>query len=164
IVARDRPGLLAFIAAALAASRLEVHAAEIHSRVRADGDVEAVDLFWVRDRAEGVDAVERALPKLRRDLDDALTGRRSGAELVERRRSARALWHTPSVVTQVGVDDRGSHRYSIIEVSTRDRPGLLFAISQAIFALGLTIAVAKINTEGTRVADVFYVRDRKSVV
>jgi [protein-PII] uridylyltransferase len=40
---------------------------------------------------------------------------------------------------------------------TRDRPGLLFTLSRTFHALGLTIGVAKINTEGTRVLDVFYV-------
>ena len=42
---------------------------------------------------------------------------------------------------------------------TRDRPGLLYAIADALYRLGLVIAVAKINTEGTRVADVFYVSE-----
>jgi len=42
---------------------------------------------------------------------------------------------------------------------TRDRPGLLYAIADALYRLGLVIAVAKINTEGTRVADVFYVNE-----
>ncbi len=41
----------------------------------------------------------------------------------------------------------------------RDRPGLLFAVSDALHQLGLSIAVAKINTEGMRVADVFYVTE-----
>src|SRR5262249_38227964 len=49
VVAADRPGLLAAITAAITASRLEVHAAQIHSRQLADGQVQAVDLFWVRD-------------------------------------------------------------------------------------------------------------------
>jgi [protein-PII] uridylyltransferase len=48
----------------------------------------------------------------------------------------------------------------VIEVTTQDRPGLLFAISSALFDLGLGIVVAKINTEGARVADVFYVSER----
>ena len=33
-------------------------------------------------------------------------------------------------------------------------------MSDALYRLGLSIAVAKINTEGMRVADVFYVRER----
>ncbi|RYE89778.1 MAG: HD domain-containing protein, partial [Myxococcales bacterium] len=48
VAADDRPGLLAGIAAALAASRLEVHGAQILSHPLADGRMQAVDLFWVR--------------------------------------------------------------------------------------------------------------------
>ena len=47
----------------------------------------------------------------------------------------------------------------MIEVVARDRPGLLFEISEALHGLRLSISVAKINTEGSRVADVFYVRE-----
>ena len=61
---------------------------------------------------------------------------------------------------QVSIEDRASPRHTVIEVLARDRPGLLFALSDALYRLGLSIAVAKINTEGMRVADVFYVSDQ----
>jgi [protein-PII] uridylyltransferase len=159
IVAPDRPGLLAAITAAFAASRLEIHAAQIHSRTLADGSVEAVDLFWVRDRAEGVEAVARAIPKLKRDVDAVLSGAVLATELAHKRGSARGMRGTPSVTNKVVVDPGASSRHTVIEVTTRDRPGLVFAIADAIYRLGLTIVVAKINTEGTRVADVFYVSE-----
>jgi len=63
------------------------------------------------------------------------------------------------VETQVSIDDRGSQRHGIIEVITRDRPGVLYALANALHELRLSISLAKINTEGTRVADVFYVTD-----
>src|SRR5262249_47292132 len=66
---------------------------------------------------------------------------------------------TPKVGIQVSLDDRASPRHTVIEVLARDRPGLLFAVSDALHRLGLSIAVAKINTEGMRVADVFYVSE-----
>ena len=159
VVAADRPGLLAGITAALAASRLEVHAAQIHSRATASGQIQAVDLFWVRDRGDGVGGVERSIPKLVRDMQAILSGQIDGAELVRQRRSALRERATPPVRTQIAIDDRASPRHTVIEVLTRDRPGLLFAVSDALYRLGLTIAVAKINTEGTRVADVFYVSE-----
>jgi len=160
VIASDRPGLLAAITAALAASRLEVHAAQINSRQLEGGAVEAVDLFWVRDRAEGVEGVARALTGLVRDLDAVIDGRTTTAELAERRgKSAIGARATPRVKTQVAIDDRASPRHTVIEVLTRDRLGVLHAISEALYRLGLTIAVAKINTEGTRVADVFYVSE-----
>ena len=42
---------------------------------------------------------------------------------------------------------------------TRDRPGVLCALAEALHELGFSIATAKINTEGARVADVFYLTD-----
>jgi [protein-PII] uridylyltransferase len=160
VIAADRPGLLASITAALAASRLEVHAAQINSRILADGSIEAVDLFWVRDRGEGVEGVARALSGLVRDLDAVIVGRVTPAELAHKRgRTALSGRATPAVRTQVSIDDRASPRHTVIEVLTRDRPGLLHAVSDALYRLGLSIAVAKINTEGTRVADVFYVSE-----
>jgi [protein-PII] uridylyltransferase len=159
VVARDRPGLLAAITAALAASRLTVHAAQIHSRRNGDG-VQAVDLFWVRDRGDGIEGVARALPKLGRDIRAVLAGEISAADLAQNRGGASARERrSPRVTPQVSIDDRASPRHTVIEVLARDRPGLLFALSDALHRLGLSIAVAKINTEGTRVADVFYVSD-----
>ena len=160
VIARDRPGLLAVITAALAASRLEVHAAQIHTRAVAGGEVQAVDLFWVRDRGEGASGVARSLPKLERDLAAILAGEASPTELAGRRRASfRAERSSPKVKIQVAVDDRASPRHTVIEVVARDRPGLLFAISEAMHGLRLSISVAKINTEGSRVADVFYVSE-----
>ncbi|HMJ12914.1 MAG TPA: [protein-PII] uridylyltransferase [Polyangiaceae bacterium] len=160
VVARDRPGLLAAISAALSASRLEVYAAQINSRRLPDGSLQAVDLFWVRDRVEGVQAVTAALPKLELDLLKVIVGQVAPEELLKRRRSSR--WSerpAPPVQTEVIVDNRASARHTVIEVITRDRPGLLYTLSRAFHELGLTIAIAKINTEGARVADVFYVSE-----
>ncbi len=159
VVAQDRPGLLAAITAALAASRLEVHGAQIHSRVTASG-VQAVDLFWVRDRGEGLEGVARALPKLTRDIGRVLAGEIGATELARLRGGSLKERSAPKVPIQVSIDDRASPRQTVIEVLARDRPGLLFAVSDALYRLGLSITVAKINTEGMRVADVFYVREQ----
>jgi [protein-PII] uridylyltransferase len=159
VVTGDRPGLLAAIAAAIAASRLEVHAAQIHSRPLPGGGVQAVDLFWVRDRAGGAEGVERALPKLESDLRNLLAGVVTPEELALPRTSPWSERPSPTITTEVSIDNRASSGHSVIEVLTRDRPGLLFTLAQALYELGLTIAVAKINTEGNRVADVFYVNE-----
>jgi [protein-PII] uridylyltransferase len=159
VVAGDRPGLLAAITAALVASRLEVHAAQINSRALTDGRVQAVDLFWVRDRAGGAAAVERVLPKLDHDLHTVITGAVTPRDLAVQHTSPWSERPSPPVATEVSVDNRASSRHTVIEVLTKDRPGLLFTLSQALHELGLTIAIAKINTEGNRVADVFYVTE-----
>jgi [protein-PII] uridylyltransferase len=159
VVTEDRPGLLAAIAAAMVASKLEVHAAQIHTRRMGDGALQAVDVFWVRDRSDGADGVERSLPKLERDLRNVVAGIVTPRNLATQRTSRWSERPSPNVPTEVSIDDRGSSQHTVIEVLTKDRPGLLFTLAQAMHELSLTIHLAKINTEGTRVADVFYVSE-----
>ncbi len=162
VVARDRPGLLARIAAALAASRLEVSAAHVSTRVVDDQEREAVDVFFVRDPSGDEGAVARKLATVERDLVALCEDRASASELVAERLGSRATWasrRTPDVPTQIVFDERTSPRHTIIEVFTKDRPGLLFRLSRALEESGLVIALSKINTEGTKVADVFYVQE-----
>jgi len=160
IIAGDRPGLLAAMTAAIAASRLEVHKAQIHSRTMPDGSVQAVDLFWVRDRVNGAEGAARAMAKLDRDLVSVISGQVNPRDLAAARGSSPwAERPAPAVTTEVSIDHRASASQTVIEILTRDRPGLLFALANALHQLGLSIAVAKINTEGHRVADVFYVTE-----
>jgi [protein-PII] uridylyltransferase len=159
VVTGDRPGLLAAITAAIVASRLEVHAAQIHTRRMGDGSFQAVDVFWVRDRSDGAEGVERSLPKIERDLANVIAGAVTPENLATQRTSRWSERPSPQVITEVLIDNRGSAEHTVIEVLTKDRPGLLFKLAQAMHELSLTIHVAKINTEGTRVADVFYVSE-----
>jgi [protein-PII] uridylyltransferase len=158
VVTPDRPGLLASISAAISANGLDVHAAQVHSRRLGDGTVQAVDLFWITDRLQGADGFELALEKLQADLRKVIGGSVTPEDLMRKRASGRLSERpAPPVATEVSLDNRTSSTHTVVEVVTRDRPGLLFTLSRTFHALGLTIGVAKINTEGTRVIDVFYV-------
>jgi [protein-PII] uridylyltransferase len=124
--------------------------------------VEAVDLFWVRDRDGGVDGVDTALGRLARDLENVCSGKLDAAELLRTRTGSSSPWRerpSPAVPTEVLVDDRASPRHTVVEVFAKDSVGLLYRLANALHGLGLSIALSKINTEGTRVADVFYVRE-----
>jgi [protein-PII] uridylyltransferase len=161
VVAEDRPGLLARIAAAIAAGRLEVLAAQVYSR-QVRGGSEAVDLFWVRDRTEGPEAAVRGMPRLERDLREVCSGAVDAEALVKQRTGGGSAWRerpTPAVLTEIGIDDRASPRHTVVEVFAKDRPGLLYTLARALHELGLSIALSKINTEGNKVADVFYVNE-----
>jgi [protein-PII] uridylyltransferase len=159
VVAADRPGLLGSIAAAITSSRLEVLTAEVYSHP-VGAEREALDLFWVRDRDGGTEGVEEAMQTLQRDLEDVCSGRVSPADLLRRRTGSESPWRerpSPAVPTEILFDHRASPRRTVIEVYAKDRPGLLYTLANALHELGLTITLSKINTEGTRVADVFYV-------
>jgi [protein-PII] uridylyltransferase len=65
----------------------------------------------------------------------------------------------PQVATAVTFDVEGSDHYTLIEVSTQDGIGVLFAITHTLYRLGCLIHLAKISTVLHHVYDVFYVSD-----
>jgi [protein-PII] uridylyltransferase len=169
VVAADAPGLLARIAAAITASRLEVLGAQVYSRATGAAgapararETEAVDLFWVRDARGNADGVAQAMPRLVRDLERVCAEETSADELLRERIGKTSPWRerpSPAVLSEVVVDDRASPNHTVVEVFAKDRPGLLYSLARAMHGLGLGIALSKINTEGTKVADVFYVNE-----
>jgi len=158
VVADDRPGLLAMITATLRRGRLELRSAQVYSWVGQDGRSRSLDIFWVRGPEEsGGD--EELLPKLERELERILSGAVDPAEL-ERRALAGARYHRARKThfpTTVHIDNQSSSNHTVVEVITQDRPALLFCLANALQQVGLSIWFAKINTEGERVVDVFYV-------
>ncbi|AKF07123.1 [protein-PII] uridylyltransferase [Sandaracinus amylolyticus] len=165
VVTDDRPGLLADVAAVLASSRLDITTAQIHTRPRAGSHDEAFDVFQVRrtGAAEGEPVDRELVSRIQKDLEDLVTGRVSAKDLLARR-AAPPAWarkHMPAVKTEILVDDDVSPRFTVIDVFTRDRVGLLHAIARTLHEQGLSIALSKVTTEGERVADVFYVTDER---
>jgi [protein-PII] uridylyltransferase len=61
---------------------------------------------------------------------------------------------------RVVVDNSSSEHFTVIDVFSHDRPGLLYTLSRRIFELGLSVELAKIATHLDQVVDVFYVTDR----
>ncbi len=159
-IADDRPGLLAMITATLAAARFKVISAQVYSWIDSFGRTRALDLFWVRG-GETTDSVTGSMARLDRDFNRLLSMELSPSELVTGgvRRSRLSDRPTPKVPTEVNIDNRCATDHSVIEVTTKDQAGLLFWLANTLQHLDLQISLAKINTEGTQVADVFYVTD-----
>jgi [protein-PII] uridylyltransferase len=158
-IADDRPGLLAMITATLTAARFKVISAQVYSWVDQFGRLRALDLFWVRG-GETAETVMSGIGRLERDFSRLVGRELSPAELVTG--GGRSGWSdrpTPKVQTEVNIDNRCATRHSVIEITTKDQLGLLFWLSNTLQHLNLQISLAKINTEGTQVADVFYVTD-----
>ena len=160
VVAEDRPGLLAMIAATIAAAHVEIVAAQIYSFSDADGTPRALDLFWLH-AGDRVRTGRTLSTRIEKELTRLLAGDIQFADLFGAA-AARARGYvrpSPKVATRVSFDNRGATSDTIIEVTTKDRVGLLYELANALQQFGLVISLAKINTEGTQVADVFYVTE-----
>jgi [protein-PII] uridylyltransferase len=161
VITRDDliPGIFSKIAGVLAVMGLQVLEAQIVTR----RDNVVVDTFRVSDQDyAGAPPVER-LEEVSRAIRSVLLGETTVEALMGRYRRLDQSRRLPTArqSTEVQVDNETSDRATIIEVFTDDRQGLLYVITRAIFALGLSVQQARISTRLDQVADVFYVTDSK---
>lgn len=157
VCAKDQPGLFASITGVLVVMGLDILSARIHTR--RDGLI--LDVFRISHLGCKEVVMEPGRwSRMELTLDRVLKGEVDVAELVAKsgrpfflRRSA------PRVPTLIEVDNDASDDFTIIEVYTQDRMGILFTIAYRLYQLGLSIYLAKISTNVDQVADVFYVAD-----
>lgn len=153
VVAPDTLGLLASISASLILEGFDITDAEAYTRRRLDGRFEAVDLFWVRREQPGEPAplTAQEAASVRTTLIELLSGK---SELrPQRRRSSRS---TPGAAeTRVHFVEHWSEPHITLKLETNDRPGLLFAVTTALFAENVLIMSSRITTRAQRVYDSF---------
>jgi [protein-PII] uridylyltransferase len=164
VVADDVPGLLAKITGVLFANRLDIMDAAIFSR-EPFGTLtagEALDIFTVRSATSNAQIDEARIAGIRRDLESVLEGRIAVESLVaSRAASAVSLFarSRPEVPpTEVTVDNEISRDFTVVDIFTEDRPGVLYTIARVLHEQGLDIHRSKVGVEADRVADIFYVR------
>jgi [protein-PII] uridylyltransferase len=153
VVAADRPGLLSWIAGALALAGLSILSAQAFTT----DDGVAVDLFEVQGAFEA-EVDEARWRDVRQTLRRVVDGRISLDHLVAQKRARYRPPRSASPAT-VTVDNEVSDFSTVIEVGAPDRIGLLYDVTSALADLTLDVHLAKVATYTDRVIDVFYVRD-----
>ncbi len=153
----DKPGALAMITAALSANRMVVVGAQLYSWTDRNGRDRVLDIFWVRNGTDS-EMVKRQMDRLKEDLELLVSGQIAPDELLSSRTSTGLSDRpSPDVPVTVTFDNRSASSHTVIEVMAEDRLGLLYRLAKTLKDCGLAVALAKINTEGNAVADVFYV-------
>src|SRR6267142_2753491 len=155
ILATDHPWLLSIIAGACASAGANIVDAQIYTTT--DGralDTIAITREYDRDEDEG-----RRATRIGEMIEDVLEGKLRLPEVVARRAAGRGKVRPFVVEPEVIINNQWSDRYTVIEVSGLDRPGLLYQLTTAISKLNLNIASAHVATFGERARDVFYVTD-----
>ena len=155
IATRDRRGLFAMITGVLAADGLNILAA----RIATSGDGIALDAFRLsRPSDEAID--DERIERLATTLRDVLRGQIGVEQLVQRsarpwlrRRRARPI------ATTIEIDNDVSDAYTVLDVTTGDRVGLLFTITNCLYQQRVRIHLAKVTTMVTQALDAFYVTD-----
>jgi len=150
----DHPGIFSRLAGALAL----VGANVVDARTYTSKDGFATAAFWIQD-AEGHPYEARRLPRLRGMINKTLGGEVVPTEAIRSRDKMKKREKAFRVPTSIAFDNEGSEIYTIIEVDTRDRPGLLYDLTRTLANNHVYIASAVIATYGEQVVDTFYVKD-----
>ena len=158
VVTRDRPGLFAMITGVLLAQDLNILTASINTS-RAGI---ALDIFRISHGEQPEITLRPARwQRVIETLPKVLAGEQEVEDLVAAARQASPLArkYVPRVPTNIDIDNQISDHFTVLDVYTQDRVGLLFTIANTLYHLGLSIHIAKITTSVDQVLDVFYVTD-----
>ncbi len=150
----DHPGIFSRVCGALAI----VGANIVDARTFTTQDGFATAAFWIQDRS-GAPYEASKLPRLNQMIEKTLKGDVIAREALTPKDKIKKRERAFKVPTSITFDNEGSDIYTIIEVDTRDRPGLLHDLTQTLVASNIYIASAVIATYGEQVVDTFYVKD-----
>ena len=150
----DHPGIFSRLAGALAL----VGANVVDARTYTSKDGYATPVFWIQDAAALPYEVAR-LPRLRGMIERTLKGEVRPKTALADRDKVKKRESAFRFPTHITFDNEGSDIYTIIEVDTRDRPGLLYDLTRTLAINNMSISSAVIATYGAQVVDSFYVKD-----
>lgn len=155
VLAPDHPRLLSIIAGACAAAGGNIVDAQIFTTT----DGRALDTILISREFDRDEDERRRAERVGRLIEDVLSGKTGLPEMIEKRTKPKRGAKAFRIEPRAEIRNTLSNRFSVIEVSGLDRPGLLSEITGTLSDLSLDIASAHITTFGEKVIDTFYVTD-----
>ncbi len=156
VFAPDRPGLFSRIAGAIAVAGASI----VDARIFTTLDGMALDAFRVQDERHAAFRDPRRLERLRATIRRTLDGDLDLDREIARRRGSWLGGPVLPVLPRIMVNNKVSTRHTLVEVTARDRRGLLADLAHALSDLELSIVTARVATFGERAVDAFYLCDR----
>ncbi|HEY7302177.1 MAG TPA: [protein-PII] uridylyltransferase [Xanthobacteraceae bacterium] len=155
VLAPDHPWLLSIIAGACAVAGANIVDAQIFTTT----DARALDTISISREFDRDEDEERRAARIADAIEKALSGTLRFPDLVAKRAAAKGRLKAFAIEPDVTINNQWSNRYTMVEVTGLDRPGLLYELTATLSKLNLNIASAHVATFGERVVDVFYVTD-----
>jgi len=151
------PGLLAKIAGVLYAADLNVHAAQVYTRVEGDERI-ALDTLYVDFRGRRLASAKRA--EVENDLVAVLTGTRALEDVLKKRRDLNQMPEKPK---QMEILDDISEEFTVVQIAFPSPRGVLYYASRALARLRWDIHSARLSGFRGRSVATFYVTGAKGL-
>jgi [protein-PII] uridylyltransferase len=151
VVGHDRRGFLLSVCRAFAANGIGVHDARLYTR--ADGVV--IDAFEVRDDRSGATVEADRWPRVQKTLAGLESNGRALREMVRQRAAAYDSGRQMPVTVRPRPELPQMN--TVLEVRATDRVGLLVDVVEALYAEGLDLHLARIDTRANQAIDVLHV-------
>jgi [protein-PII] uridylyltransferase len=155
VIAPDHPRLLSIIAGACAAGGANIIDAQIYTTT----DGLALDTISISREFEQDEDEARRATRITETIERALRGEIKLPDIVGRRAAPKGRLKAFAMEPEITINNEWSNRYTVVEVTGIDRPGLLYELTSTLSKLSLNITSAHVATFGERVVDVFYVTD-----
>ena len=154
----DREGLLAKIAGSFAVVPINILSVDTFAR----GDQTVLNVFHVCDARGRAVTDQRDLALVERTLREALHHHtydfRPLLEKTQQQVRSKTLQEI-EFPTRITIDNKAHPNYTLIQIQTADRIGLLYDLLECFGRNAVAIALSRISTENGAVMDTFYVTD-----
>ncbi len=150
----DHPGIFARLAGAIAL----VGANVVDARTYTTRDGLATAVFWVQS-IKNLPFEKNIVEKITKSIKSALLGKVVPKKVLDEKGKFSRSEREFTVPTTITFDNEGSDIYTIIEVDTRDRIGLIHDLTSTLYKNNISIFTAIIATYGEQAVDTFYVKD-----
>jgi [protein-PII] uridylyltransferase len=154
----DRSELLARVAASLSVSHLNILSADVFTR----SDSLVLDIFRVCNTKFEAVTDEREISTVAKRLRQSLEVETFDFEPLLAKAMKRRGFHLSQELdfpTRISVDNDAHPVYTLVDIQTPDRLGLLYHLLRAFGQTGVAIALSRIATEKGAAIDSFYVTD-----
>ena len=133
------------------------------ARIFTTKDDRVLDVFYVNKLGRSTSDEKEIWDKIDYNLKQVLLGKLDVDELVNKRKSTVSSYNKiiPKYPPRIEVDNNSSENFTVIDIYTHDRPGLLYDVTKTLNKLRLNIYYAKISTKVDQVVDVLYVSNSK---
>ncbi len=157
IITKYRRGLFNKVAGILSFLGINIKGANINRAIEDDCDcmVYTIQVSTV----SGDSLPQEKVEEFKRMLGELYRGNLKVEEFGNLLRSKTFRSTLPLPETKVKVDNSSSDSFTVVEVSTYDRLGVLYTITKVLLELNTRLRRAIIATEGNRVIDSFYITD-----